>query len=371
MANDGNDQILIKIAVFGITFSMLATMGIAVLWNGGGDYNYDEIQGYRDDLISFSGESMINQSPWVLTHVYTPWEQGMPVEGHMDSNGWLYGKEILRDDPSTEDDDDEPHFPDIGKSANIRLDPNQKSTVPITVNTELKPEYEYEDGYRWWADGWWSFYTRPIGEYILGYDPHLYSTGYASVWNFTGYRYVFDPTLPFKQEQTVSHVDDALSVVWYNYGGQEGLAGGLQIYDGRVLLASYSASDIIADYQSTSGYATTYDFVFDNTHLTLSILFDQDVIDNGTPLMEAFTTGKWTMAISSLSAGNFFDIENSISFTSTAGSMIDTFVRIFTFDMPNVTNPWAEAIMWLMVGLPMTLAMLCITLRLVSGFKVI
>lgn len=357
MANDGNDQILIKIAVFGLTFSILATMGIAVLWAGGGDYSYDEIQGYRDDLISFSGESMINQSPWVLTHVYTPWQQGMEIEGHLDTNNWLYGEEI-------ED------YPYLNETARIRLDANQKSTVPITVN-DYKPEYEYEDGYKWWADGWWSVITRPIGEDLLGQDPYEYSTGQASIWNFTGYRYQFDATLPFRQENTVSHVDDALSVVWYNYGGQEGIAGGLQIYDGRVLLASYSASDIIADYQSTSGYATTYDFVFDNTHLTLSILFDQDVIDNGTPLMEAFTSGNWSMAISSLSAGNFFDIENSISFTSTAGSMIDTFVRIFTFDMPNVSNPWAQAIMWLMVGLPMTMAMLCITLRLVSGFKVI
>lgn len=369
MANDGNDQILIKIAVFGLTFSILATMGIAILWDGGGDYDYDEIQSYRDDLIKFSGQSMINHSPWVLTHVYTPWEQGMGVSGHMDDNGWLYGREIKADDPNTDEDDDDPHYNYIGKSANIRLDPQQKSTVPISVSDETV-EYKYQDGYKWYARGPWALITRPIAD-AIGVDYHKYSSGEASIWDYTGYRYVFDPTLPFTQEQTVSHVDDALSIVWYNYGGQEGLAGGLQIYDGRVLLASYSASDIVADYQSTSGYATTYDFVFDNTHLTLSILFDQDVIDNGTPLMQAFSSGSWSMAISSLSAGNFFDVQNSIAFTATAGSMINTFIQIFTFDMPNVSNPWMQAIMWLMVGLPMTMAMLCVTLRLVSGFRVI
>lgn len=356
MANDGNDQILIKIAVFGLTFSMLATMGIAILWNGGGDYNYDEIASYRNELIEFSGQSMINQSPWVLTHVYTPWEQGTEIEGHITDDGWLYGDEIV-------------DYPYLNRPANIRLDADQKSSVPISVN-DYQPSYEYEDGYKWWARGPIALITRPIAD-VVGVDYHKYATGEASIWNYTGYRYVFDPTLPFEQEQTVSHVDDALSVVWYNYAGQEGLAGGLQIYDGRVLLASYSASDIVADYQSSSGYATTYDFVFDNTHLTLSILFDQDVIDNGTPLMQAFSAGNWSMAISSLSAGNFFDVKDSIAFTATAGSMINTFIQIFTFDMPNVQNPWMQAVMWLMVGLPMTLAMLCITLRLVSGFKVI
>lgn len=357
MANDGNDQILIKIAVFGITFSLLATLGIAILWDGGGDYSYDEIQAGRTDLINFSGQSMINQNPWKMTHVYTPWEQGMEVEGHL-VDGWLYGQEITSEE-----------YDQIGKFTDIRLNRDQYSSVPISVSDE-KPTYEYQDGYKWWARGPIALITRPIAD-AVGVDYRTYDTGEASVFNYTGWRYVFDAVLPYKTEGETSHVDDSLSIVWYKYGGQEGISGGLQLYDGRVLLASYSASDIVADYQSTSGYATTYDFVFDNTHLTLSIRFDQDVIDNGTPLMQAFSEGNWTMAISSLSAGNFFDIEDSIAFTATAGSMINTFIQIFTFDMPNVSNPWMEAIMWLMVGLPMTMAMLCITLRLVSGFKVI
>lgn len=76
------------------------------------------------------------------------------------------------------------------------------------------------------------------------------------------------------------------------------------------------------------------------------------------------------MAISSLSAGNFYDIEESNSFASTAGSMISTFVDIYTFDLPNVENGWAKTIMWLLVGLPMTVAMLCVTMRIVSSVRI-
>ena len=48
------------------------------------------------------------------------------------------------------------------------------------------------------------------------------------------------------------------------------------------------------------------------------------------------------------------------------GGMLNTFVKIYSFDMPEFNNPWASMMLWLMVGLPMTIAMLCVTLRLVK-----
>lgn len=363
----GDDQTLIKIAVFGVAFSIIATLGLAVLVLDGGDYDYETIQGYRDDLISFSGEGMINQNPWVLEHVYTPWEVSDGVNAsHIDDDNWLYGEEITSADYSG----------GLNESTNIRLDPDWKSSVPITVSSS-EYVYEFVDGYTWWGDpdNPFSIITRPIGEFFGG-DIYTYDSVTATQFNHTGWRYVFNPTLPFSvadndNPNNTSSKDGSLSVVWYDYGGQEGLSGGLQIYGGDVLLSSYSASDIVAGYNNTSTYATTYDFNFNGTMLTLSIRFDADVLAEGTPLMQAFSAGNWTMAISSLSAGNFYDIEESTSFASTAGSMVDTFVSIYTFDMPNVENGWAKTIMWLLVGLPMTLAMLCVTLRLVSSVRLV
>lgn len=360
----GDDQVLIKIAVFGVAFSIIATLGLAVLVLDGGDYDYDSIQGYRDDLIEFSGEGMINQSPWVLTHVYTSWRFSDGVNAsHLDADNWLYGEEITG------------YTGGLGESANIRLDPDNKSSVPITVSAGTY-EYEFIDGYTWWGDpdNPFSIITRPIGEFFGG-DVYTYDSLTATQFNHTGYRYVFDATLPFKvasaddPDADISVKDGSLSVVWYDYGGQEGISGGLQIYGGDVLLSSYSASDIVAGYNNTSTYATAYDFNFNGTMLTLSIRFDADVLANGTPLMQAFSAGAWTMAISSVSAGNFYDIEDSASFTSTAGSMIDTFVSIYTFDMPSVSSGWGKTVMWLLVGLPMTLAMLCVTLRIVTAVR--
>lgn len=356
---EGNDDVLIKIAVYGITFSLIATVGITVLFSGAnGDYSYDDIVQYRDDLVSFSGQTMLNQTPWILTGVYTPWNSSLPVDGHIDGDGWLYGESIS--------------YNQIGQSAAIKLDPNQKSSIPISVSDNSYSVTKV-DGFQWWVDAGGllprlSVISLPIAD-RLGADYNTYHTEYATNWNYTGYRYVFDPTLPFSEGS--SSVDGALSVVWYSYGGQEGLSGALQIYGGDVLLASYAATDIISTYSAASGYATIYDFDFQGAKLSLSIRFDPAVIDGGVPLMQAFTQGSWSMAISSLSAGNFYDVNNSAAFDMTAGSVIDTFISIYTFDMPETSNPWANMIMWLLVGLPMTLALACVALRLISTMRIL
>lgn len=356
---------LIKIAVFGVTFSLISTVGIAILFSGySDDYDFDAIADFRQDLISFSGEMMLNQTPWVLTGVYTPWNDGLPVEGHLDSDNWLYG-EMISD------------YDGIGEVAAIRLDPSQKSSVPISVS-DRDYSYQEKDGFQWWVNGggllpFLPAITLPLADYF-DVDPAKYIDGTATLWNYTGYRYVFDPTLPIGVEDETGQIssrDGSLSVVWYSYGGQEGLSGALQIYGGDILLASYTATDIIAAYSSESGYASVYEVDFQGAKLNLSIRFDPDVILSGVPLMQAFVSGNWSMAVSSLSAGNFFDVENSAAFDMTAGSVVDTFVSIYTFDLPNTNSAWADLILWLLVGLPMTMAMACIALRLISSIRIL
>ena len=382
MADNSEAHTLIVIAVFCITVSVLSTCLVAMYVGGSGDYDYDTINAYRSELVDFSGGQLVNDNPWVLNGVYTPFTPGTiadeDIPDHIErdggrTTGWLFGEKI-------------DNYQYLGQVADIKLDPNQKSNQLLTVGDPF--EYEYRNGKSWWNGGneygitvldpgVVKFFASLVGQGDNISENYGYETvtGTANNWNYTGYRYTFDPVLPFDSQ--ASSKDGRLSLVWYSIpnGGDTGLSGALEIYADKdheqVKLGRISASDIINTFRSSEGYVQVFDFNFEGTHLNLTIRFDPTIYNNYSTLQAAWDAGAWSMAISSASAGNFFDVENSNAFNVTAGSAFDTFIQIYTFDYPHFEDSWVEFIMWILVGLPMTMGMLFITMRLVGGvFKI-
>ena len=372
MGSSGDDSTLIKVAVFGIAMSIMATCMVAWFIPKSPDYDYDTINAYREELVDFSGGKLINDNPWVLTAVYTPFipadvqESDIPNHIEYDSGrgGWLYGQQIT-------------DYPDLNKSADIHLDPTQFSNQMLTAGNPL--DWEYENGKEWWAGGnEWGIDLSNVGRWFLTIfnefpgDSYgtIYETGSAGTWNYTGYRYVFDPVLPFKDE--ASSKDGRLSIVYYAVPGDTGLSGALEVYGTKgndtIRYGSFSIWDIVAAFQSSAGYVQTFDFDFEGTSLNLTIRFSPTVYQNYNSLIDAWYAGAWSMSISSLSAGNFFDVEDSAAFADTAGGVFDTFIQIYTFETPYFEkDPWINTIIWLLVGLPMTIALLCVTMRAIGG----
>ena len=370
----GSDRTLMKVAIFCIAMSVMTTCLVSIYVSGSSDYSYDMINSYRSQLTEFSGGQLVNDNPWVLDGVYTPFTPGTiddsDIVNHIDrdngkTTGWLYGEKITS-------------YQYLGEVADIKLDPDQKSNQLLTVGSY---DYQYQNGASWWNGGnqYGITLVDPNSlrflQTIVNNDQYGYETisGTANNWNYTGYRYTFDPVLPVNDQGSAR--DGKLSIVWYSIPGDTGLSGALEIYassnNEQVRLGKISASEIVGAFYSTEGYVQVFDFNFEGTHLNLTIRFDPTVYNNYNTLQDAWDAGAWSMAISSASAGNFFDVENSNAFNVTAGSMFDTFIQIYTFDYPHFENSWVEFIMWLLVGLPMTLGMLFITMRLVGGvFKI-
>ena len=380
MADGSGERTLIKIAIFCIAMSVMSTCIVTLFVQGSSDYDYDTINAYRSQLVEFSGGQLVNDNPWVLSSVYTPFTPGSipdsDIPNHIEDDngqsiGWLYGESIS-------------DYAYIGDVAGIKLDPDQKSNQLLTIG--IPYDYEYRNGASWWNGNndfgvtllnpgvvRWLSQNTGIGDIDDNYGYETVS-GIANNWNYTGYRYVFDPVLPFNSQ--ASSKDGRLSLVWYQIPTDTGLSGALEIYGGtknqnQIKLGTISASEIITAFRSTVGYVQVFDFNFEGTHLNLTIQFDPTVYSSYNTLQAAWDDGAWSMAISSASAGNFFDVETSNAFNVTAGSMFDTFISIYTFDYPHFDNTWVEFIMWMLVGLPMTLGMLFITMRLVGGvFKI-
>lgn len=376
MAEGGGERTLIKIAIFCIAMSVMSTVLISTYVSGSSDYDYDTINAYRSELVDFSGGQLVNDNPWVLTAVYTPFTPGSvpdeEIPDHIErdggrTTGWLYGQKIT-------------NYPYIGKVADIKLDHDQTSNQLLTVGNPT--DYKYANGKEWWAGGNdWGVDLSGVGRFFItltGNTPGedygvTYAHASANNWNYTGYRYTFDPVLPFSSQASAK--DGRLSLVWYEVPGDTGLSGALEVYADKnhesIKLGSISAADIINTFRSSDGYAQVFDFDFEGTHLNLTVRFDPTVYNHYNNLQEAWDEGAWSLAISSASAGNFFDVENSNAFNATAGSAIDTFIQIYTFEYPHFEDTWIEWIVWMLVGLPMTMALLFITIRLVGGvFKI-
>lgn len=358
------DGLIFGIAIFCTVFSIMATILTGVLLPGAGpNYSYDEIQAERESVMYFTGDTITNSTPWKLTQVYTPYELGS--EYTTDPDGFLFGSSVT-------------NYSQLGKTSDIRLDVGQKSNV--TLSQGIRTTTVKESSLKWYYNpqnpvGWFLGPVAVGWANITGNPQELITTETYDVdyqtWAFQGYRYRFSPMLPFAyvegESTRASSVDGALSIVWYAYPnveGGEGLSGGLVIYDkDQVIISNYSMADIIAGYNVNSAKSSRYDFDFQGTRLYLNIRFDQDVLIDGIPLEEAFSQGKWTMAITSASAGNFLDLKNSTSFTDSLGGIVDTFIDIFTFNLPQVDNALYTMLLWILCVFPAELASMLFLFR--------
>lgn len=345
----GSDNLQVGLAVFCIVISIATALMVPIFapsYDTG--YSYQDVYNERQSLEAFTGESMTNQSPWMLEGVYTPYVPGDVYS--VGEEGWING-------PPVEG------YADIGKTSGIHLDPTQKSAMPFdqesyTVQIEQNKWY-YKDGF--WGDLYWKIGSGFWG--LFGVETsrtELVDKGYQT-WEFTGYRYQFDPMLAIQTggEAKTAESDAKLSIVWYDTLGQEGISGGLVLYSDSKngLVANYSATDIINGYNISSGFASAYTFDFEGTQVNMYIQFDPEVISGEMDLADAFEQGLWTIAFSATSASNLMSIDSSNSLSNSIGNILSTYSQIFTFSLPTAPLEWS-IVLWILCILPVEVAMI-------------
>lgn len=360
----GDDRLQIELAVFGVVISIVvsALLPVLVPVNPAG-YSLEDIYAERSSLELYTGESMINQAPYKLQHVYTPYTVGQ--EYHLTEEGWLYGSELTDNgQPSYVIDGEE----QIGQTE-IRLDPSKKSTVPLyqgdnVATSTVKVSVTGSTG-----DVWQDIINGIIRLVTFGSEGWQVTEEFKEypTWAFSGYRYELDPMLRISTHDTDGNpqtdtraVDDAkLSIVWYDLDGQEGISGGLVLYNSKTnaILASYTAAEIVAQYNPMSQNAAKFKLDFDGTPVNMWIKFDPDVIINNLDLSQSFSLGKWTVAFTSTSADLYLDLQNSNSFASSLGSMLETYIGIFTMSLPQLSAEW-NLVLWVVCVMPMGLAVI-------------
>lgn len=354
-SDNSSDALIFRMAIFCTVLSITITALFAALLPAyTSDYDYDDFVKSRDEVMAFTGDSMTNSTPWKLEAIYTPYQVGEAY--NIDSSGYIYGSSVSTAAYTS------------GQGTVFKMDKGQQSyktlmetekTVEVTEK-KVKWIYSQQAGpLRWVPIVIATSISAFTGEPLEVYTERTYDKQYPT-WDHTGYRFYLKPMLPFRDGETTSATDGALSIVWYNTpSGVQGISGGLVIYDSnKAIVGNVAATDIIEDYNKNSALATKYAFNFEGTRLNLNIRFDPEVLSGAVPLDQAWEDGNWSIAITSESAGNFLDIKNSNSFTTSLGSMIDTFKNIYFFDVPNVDNPLWSMLLWLFCVLPAEVALM-------------
>lgn len=124
----------------------------------------------------------------------------------------------------------------------------------------------------------------------------------------------------------------------------------------RGVVANITAAEIVADYSRSDAYATHYTLNFDGIPVNMYIKFDPDVITGSQDLMDAWSAGDWSLAFSVTSASNLLDLENSMANAVSIGTIIDTYVKIMTMDIPQLNIYW-NVVLYVLCVVPLQLVM--------------
>ena len=355
----GDDRLQVGMGVFALTITLVISLlvpMVAPTYDLDTGYTYQDIYLSKASIQAYTGESMLNMTPWALTGVYTNWAPGDEVNTDPDT-GWIYGESVNYSKAGYYG------TTTIGSTSPIYLEKEQKSDSRLSYTTASVPIIEGE----WWAygtNGDLNLFGQIAASLGLG-TTHT-SMQDRTYWNFTGYRYQFDPLLKIDYDDPnadnyskISQSDASLSIVWYKDGTGQGLSNGLVLYkntsDGMV--SNLSISEIVANYDQASGYSTKYQLDFSGVYVYLNIKFDLDVINSGADLTQAFDEGRWSLAVTAKSMDNFMDVSASNSLSNSAANIIDTYIQIFTLSIPNVPFHWS-IVLWLVVILPAELTVL-------------
>lgn len=352
------DSLQIGLAVFAIVISLVVTSLVPAIvpeYDADGDTLADA----RQKMENFTGESMLTYSPWQLTSIRTPYTANEQVNVISDY-GWIYGSietSYVLDGVEY-----------VGEEV-VRYDPSQKSTYPLSQGAigradAITTEWQHKD---YFEGGIGAILSSPFRYAIdcWNHDTHelvdVVKTGRAL--DFTGYLYHYDPVYRISTQgssQTTLNSDMAsLNVVWYSNPYGTGVSGGLVLQSDKtnMIIANYSATDIIRTAQNAIDKTTKYLLDFDGVQVYMYVYFDNDVLANGISLEQAWGEGKWQIAFASPSADGLMDIFNSNNLSSSIGSLVDTYVSIYTFNMPNCPTGF-NVVFWVLCVLPLALATL-------------
>lgn len=361
MGGDGGGQgwaygLLIMSAVTLVFLSLLIPFCCPQTQMGDSTTTYSELE---NQYLDFTGSAPTSESVWALTGIFTPYgvdANGDPYDGYgYTSDGWLYGARVVNYIPSQYNDKQDGYL----------------------------VAYNADDGYYYYANTSTQYNQHTQGDLYgsvvmdVAKQSSIFFTSSGKVTNgdffyysFDGYRYAFQPLNEYStldangDEIRVIPNTTSLSLIWYNYYGDQwgpggtGLAGQLIITGSDSGVAYLTGAMIVSAFDSdtsTSKFVMTFNGVDMNVYIRL----DATMLASGLTVEECYYQGYWSVMVSSRSVDTSSTISSDYAFN--VYEVFDTMIDLLTFN----TDDYG------LTGMAGELASIAIVLPLLLGLIII
>lgn len=299
--------------------------------------NVSGMAGELDDLTAayrgMTGASGTSEEIWGLTGIYTPY--GVGADGSPSTargttlDGWTFGARVTDYSPV--------QYQGLNGDA---------SAYSVAYDRDKGMYYYVQHGSDWLdisdgtpstpSDG--STYTRVHMDATQKSDI-FFSSGTKTemdngtfYYDFTGYRYAFQPLRDYYIERSVSvsHTSTSLSLIWYQYFTDSGLSGQLVLSgsDGGV---AYITTQQIMEKINAANNTARFEMAFNGATMHIYIHMDDYAMTHGYTVGDAYNAGFWDVMVTSPSVTSA-DSEGVTIGSFDVSNLMDTVVGLLTFD---------------------------------------
>lgn len=285
----------------------------------------DVQQQLLNDYQGIVNTSATQEQAWALTGIYTPY--GVNAAGNSSTSylvledGWIAGDRVQNYSPS---------------QYLTGLDAHEGYTIQYNPETGL---YYYAGA----ASGGYSagdLYTRVTMDKskmssVFFSSAGKVETGSNFYYQFNGYRYTFQPTANYQGVTSEGKPVDitanttSLSLIWYQYLTQSGIAGQLVLSGSDSGVSYLTATEIVRGFNSAN-YTSQFKMEFNGVDMNVYILLNPYAISSGYSVEECYNNGYWSVLVTSLSTNP--DAYNNTDYSFNIYEIWDTIIALFTFN---------------------------------------
>lgn len=328
MGGWSNEAFVKKSLIFSIT-GMTFMAALLTMFLPAVDTSLDQeltelTQGYYD----FTGQQPTSEEIWGLSGIYTPYGTGSDglesTAWGTTADGWVYGSRIDVYTPS--------QMADLSpkESYTVMYDQDTGLYYYVSAGEDLQVSTDQEDPQKG------TLYTAVAMDRMHRSDVFFTPGGKVTTedgfrYDFSGWRYVFQPLRDYKasNDLNVTRTTTSLSVVWYDYYGDEGLSGQLMLNAGDAGVAYITGTQIVQAFQQSS-YSSRFSMPFNGLELNVYIKINPYALQfGGYTVEECWKYGFWSVMVTSPSVTS-----DSSGFTLQSFSpdrVFDIVVSLLTF----------------------------------------